>query len=107
MGKGGHYLWVLAPYLAQVAPGFDLKLAFLRETLRVWAAGLDAHTLWQPFVSTALGFGLIMSHPKEKVSYFFLEGKGIRPSTQNLVMVELYQIFHPCGMYELTLPEPS
>lgn len=62
---------MLAPYLAQVAPGFDLKLAFLREALRVWTAGLDTHTLWQPFVSTASGFGLIMSHPKEKVSFFF------------------------------------
>lgn len=45
--------------------------------------------------------------PQRKGEFFFLEGKGIRPSTQSLVMVELYQIFHPCGMYQLTLPEPS
>lgn len=77
---------MLAPYLAHVDPGFDLRLAFLCEALHVWAAGLDSHTLWHLFVSTALGFGLIMSHPKEKVFfflYFFLEGKGIRPKSSH------------------------
>lgn len=74
MRKGGHYLWVLAPYLAQVDPGFSFGLAV--PLLGTLATGLGAYTpVSSLFVSATLEVGLIMSHPKEEMALLWKEEK--------------------------------
>lgn len=63
---------MLAPYLAQADSAFSFELAIvLLGTLCMgYGAWVPMHLFHHLFVSAALGIGLIMSHPKEKMSLF-------------------------------------